>query len=494
LTRKIGRYEIVGDIATGGMAEILLARLSGPSGFERAVVIKRIRQDLDREELARYFLDEARVVARLRHANVVYVEDLGTDEDGAPYIVMEYVEGESVASLARRLVSRGERMSQGCAAFIVAQACAGLHAAHELRDAQDKPLALVHRDVSPQNILVGFDGAVKVSDFGIAKTANSEKTDVGRLRGKWGYMAPEQLTRAPVDRRTDVFALGIVLYELATGHRLFKRFSPAAIANAVTKEPILPPTRVSPNVPDVISAICMRALSRPPEERYATAADMRRDLVAALRTIGADEPETDLSETMKRCLEDRIADKQEVVRNVREGSVVSNMPDPDVDVHTEIPCVDENSDPLTEGAGAPPASLPTPMLTPTPTPALKRTSPLVWIVPAALVLAGGAALGVRRLSASEIPSANATTNAAAASTTTASAESVSTPVVTTTASAAVAAPTDSDPPAHSGPGKPRRTVVKPPPGPTAAPPPPPPAETAAPPAPSGSTRGFRRFQ
>ncbi|HEY8073547.1 MAG TPA: serine/threonine-protein kinase [Labilithrix sp.] len=515
MTSKIGRYEVLGHIAQGGMAEILLCRLVGESGFERLVVVKRIRADLDREELARFFLDEARVVARVRHSNVVDVEDLGKDEDGSPYIVMEYVDGESLSNVSRRLVARNEKWPHALVAFVVAQACAGLHAAHDLQDANGNPLNLVHRDVSPQNILVGYDGTVKVADFGIAKTSENEDTDVNHLRGKCAYMAPEQLTRGRLDRRTDVFALGIVLYELATGHRLFKKFGLPQTTQAVLKDPIVPPERVEPSVPASIAAVCMRALARPLEERYASAADMRRDLLAALRGLDCAEPETELARLMRDCFADRIEEKKGLIRNVREGSVVSRVPAGDVDITIEIPGIDEESTMVK--AAAPDAQATTSRaqeqlvddapavsersgstmqaLTTTRSGARERRSAALWAVPLALVAAGVAAFLVRS-------AMNETRAAVAVAPPTASSEAsppealpASAPAFVIASSSAsalasVAAPIPS--PHASDPQRRRGRAGSPPTLPPTATPQATP-ETP-PPAPSASGRGFRRFQ
>jgi serine/threonine-protein kinase len=344
LTRKIGRYEILGPLATGGMAEILLARLVGPSGFERPVVIKRIRRDLDHHELAAMFIDEARLAAKVRHANVVAVEDLGTD-DGAPYLVMEYLEGENVSNVERRLKSRDERTPFGLTAYIVAEACAGLHAAHELRDPSGEPMGLVHRDVSPQNVFVTYGGAVKVVDFGIARTTDSAGIDPSAaIQGKYAYMAPEQIKKEAIDRRTDVFALGVVLYELLTGHTLFRRFSAAATMRAVLSDPIVAARRVEPSVPPSLEAICARALSRSPDDRYANAAEMRRELLVAMRDLVSEEPSAELAELMVRSFPDRIEEKQVLVSRVREGSVVDRIPVGDVDVTVSLPGIEALGD------------------------------------------------------------------------------------------------------------------------------------------------------
>ena len=340
MTRKIGRYEVLGPLAKGGMAEILLARLVGPSGFERPVVLKRIRDDLDgsQRELTGMFLDEARLAAQIRHPNVIHVEDLGTDADGAPYLVMEYLEGENASNVTRRLQTRGERLPHALAAYIVAESCAGLHAAHELRDADGQLLGLVHRDVSPHNVFVTYEGVVKIVDFGVAQTAVMGETSANR--GKVEYMAPEQASGGPLDRRADIFALGTVLYELLTGHRLFKRFTASATIRALTNDPIVPPRRVASDIPPALEAICMRALARSPEDRYASAAEMRRDLLAALRELTTEDPSTELATAMARWFPDRIEDKRVLLRSVREGVAIDRVPVGDTDVTVELPTVE----------------------------------------------------------------------------------------------------------------------------------------------------------
>src|SRR5258706_5437181 len=284
VTETVGRYAVVGRLAMGGMAEILLGRLLGPSGFERPVVIKRILPHLaEQTAFVEMFLDEARLAARIQHRNVVQVHELGREGRNL-FIAMEYLEGENAAGLVRRsLVARSDLDCRHCA-FIVAEAAAGLHAAHELRDPQGRPLGLVHRDVSPQNIFVSYAGGVKVLDFGIATAADrTTHTEVGQLKGKFEYMSPEQCRGGPIDRRRNVFALGIVLYELLTRRRLFKRSSKLAVLEAVCREPLVPPSKVVAGIPPVLEHVVMRALARNPDERFATAAEMRKELLAAMR-------------------------------------------------------------------------------------------------------------------------------------------------------------------------------------------------------------------
>lgn len=241
---RVGRYEVVGLLATGGMAEILLGRLAGPSGFSRPVVIKRILPHLARDRRFRDMLiDEARVVARIAHPNVVAVSELGS-EDGELFLVMEYLEGESLGSLMRRLFTRGETLDPALACHVIAETAAGLHAAHELTDAAGRPLELVHRDVTPQNVFVTYGGEIKLLDFGIAKAADrSTRTETGMVKGKFAYMSPEQCLGKPLDRRSDLFSLAILLYELTTGRRLFKCASELLTFRAICELPIVPPSQ-----------------------------------------------------------------------------------------------------------------------------------------------------------------------------------------------------------------------------------------------------------
>jgi serine/threonine-protein kinase len=339
LPTVLGRYEVVGHLATGGMAEILLGRLVGPSGFERPVVLKRILPHLARtRSFVDMFLDEARIVARIRHPNVVAVHELGREGEEL-YLVMEYVEGESLGGLMRRMWMRDEELGYQLAAHVVAEACAGLHAAHELEDDSGRKQHLVHRDVSPHNLMVTYSGQVKVLDFGIAKAADRiTRTEAGQVKGKFEYMSPEQCRGRPLDRRSDVFALGVVLYELTTSRRLFKRSHELAALKAICEQPVVPPSRVAAGYPPELERICMRALSRRREDRYATATDMRRDLLAALRTFeGSAMQEEALADLMRALFADRIEDKQDMLRRFRAGAALTSVPVAEPDETVEIP-------------------------------------------------------------------------------------------------------------------------------------------------------------
>ena len=338
-SERVGRYEIAGRLALGGMAEILLGRLRGPSGFDRAVVIKRILPHLAEEQsFVNMFLDEARLAARLNHPNVVQVYELG-EEANDLFLVMEYLEGESAFGLLRRVIAKKQPLEHSLLAFLVAEACSGLHAAHELVGPSGDPLNLVHRDVSPQNIFVTYNGAVKVLDFGIAKAADRiTKTEAGQLKGKFEYMSPEQCRGKPIDRRSDIFALGTVLYEITTRRRLFKRESKLATLEAVLSKPIQSPRGIVKDYPPVLERIVMRALARDPTDRYATAAEMRRDLLAAMRELNAPvAPEESLSRVMKNLFADRVEVKNDMLARLRAGETIDSLPAPEADSSIEVP-------------------------------------------------------------------------------------------------------------------------------------------------------------
>ena len=261
------------------MAEIHLARLAGEAGFEKTVVVKRLLPELVASKaFVAMFLDEGKLVARINHPNVCEVYELGR-EGNEYFLVMPYLDGVPATDFIAR-PRESDRLAQlRVAAGIVTQACAGLHHAHELRDASGESYGLVHRDVSPSNLFVTTAGVVKVLDFGIAKVRGREATEVGTIKGKTQYMAPEQLAGEPLDRRCDVFALGIVLFELATHQRLFKRSSEFLTAKAIIEEAIPRADAVDPAVPTALADVIAKALARKREDRYATA----RDLATAIK-------------------------------------------------------------------------------------------------------------------------------------------------------------------------------------------------------------------
>ncbi len=309
----LGRYELLVPIAQGGTASVWAARMKGPRGFEKIVAAKVMLSELlDDPDAETMFLDEARLVARIRHPNVAEVLDLG-EERGVLFLVMEWVDGEPLTVIAREARSMGG-VPLGIALKIAMQACAGLQAAHELRDDAGQLVGLVHRDVSPQNVLVGHDGQVKVIDFGVAKAASNQlRTSVGQMKGKVAYMAPEQAMGDPVDRRTDVFALGVVLYQLITGKHPFRGDNEFATLGRIrNKEPIEPPKALMPSLPDEVNDIIVKALSKPREGRFQTMTELQRALekVCPVKESGNEE----LAGFMKSILGGRGEKKRAAIR------------------------------------------------------------------------------------------------------------------------------------------------------------------------------------
>ena len=272
------------------------------------------------------------------------------------YMVMEYLQGESMAGLMRRLQVRDRRLNPAITAHIIAEACAGLHAAHELQDAAGERVGLVHRDVSPQNIFITYDGAVKLLDFGIAVVQDrTVRTETGQIKGKFEYMSPEQCLAKPLNRRSDIFSLGIVLYEACTATRLFKRGNQLLTMRAILESRIQPPSEASPNVPREIDEICLRALRRRRSERFSSAGEMRRELVAAERRLAPDlVADQTLRDLMRELFDDRIAEKAELMRRLQSGSNITQIPSAEVDADVELPSVmpDEADQGITETRSA----------------------------------------------------------------------------------------------------------------------------------------------
>lgn len=274
----LDRYELVYAVAQGGMATVWLARLKGKHGFERQVALKTILPSFAEDtRFRRMLLDEARIASRIEHVNVAQTLDLG-EHDGHLYLVMEWVEGDSLSKLSRAVERAGSTLPLPILLRVVVEACAGLHAAHELCDEQGERLGVVHRDVSPQNILVSVKGQTKLIDFGIAKAqaAPSEETRAGILKGKLYYMPPEQALRRPVDRRTDVWAIGAVLYRLLSGRTPYESASPVTSLKLLTTRS--PPPPLPDSIDPKLSALVLRALSPEPAQRPSTALELQAAL------------------------------------------------------------------------------------------------------------------------------------------------------------------------------------------------------------------------
>ncbi|MCC7381067.1 MAG: serine/threonine protein kinase [Deltaproteobacteria bacterium] len=286
-----GGLDILARLSTGGMGEVLLGRRRGALGFEKLLAIKTIRGDLvERHDFRAMFLDEARLVARLDHPTITQVFDFG-EEGRSLFISMEYVAGVSLGQLLR---AGRAPLPPGPSARMVAEVLRGLHFAHEATDLAGEPLGVVHRDVSPQNLIVTFDGRMKILDFGIAitKDRNAPDTQVGVLKGKPSYMAPEQLRGGAVDRRADVFSASVVLYEILTGRKLFTRETALATALAVEGDPFDPPSSFIPKLHPELDAIVLKGLARKPEERFTDA----RQMAEALERVAAEIAATTIQE------------------------------------------------------------------------------------------------------------------------------------------------------------------------------------------------------
>ena len=310
--KRLGRYEIVKHLAHGGMAEVLLARTVGIEGFERHVVLKRIRADAACDQsYVTMFLDEARIAASLHHHNIVPVTDIGRD-NGEYFFTMEYVHGEDARALLAAISRRDELVPLEHVLSIACAAAAGLHHAHEKRGPDRAPLGLIHRDVSPANILIGYDGSVRLADFGIAKLGvghgarRRAETQAGTLKGKVAYMSPEQCVGEAMDRRSDVFSLGIVLYELCTVRRLFKGDNDFMTMTSIVLGYIPPPSNYRPDLPPELEAVILKALAAKPEDRYQTAEELRFALEKVANQLGLSLLPTSLADFMKRTFGERL--------------------------------------------------------------------------------------------------------------------------------------------------------------------------------------------
>ncbi len=303
----LGRYALYQKIASGGMASVHLGRLLGPVGFARTVAIKRMHPQLASDpEFVSMFLDEARLAARIRHPNVVPTLDVVALEDEL-FLVMDLVQGESLSRLIRAASQRGERIPTEMIATIMVGALHGLHAAHEARSDGGEPLGIVHRDVSPHNILVGTDGVARVLDFGVAKAAGRlQTTREGQLKGKLGYMAPEQI-RGEVTRVTDVYAASVVLWEALTSKRLFKGDNEAQVLDLVLRGCDVPPGKYAPGLPSALDEVTMRGLSLDPARRFSTAREMARALEDATPLATASRIGDWVEVTAKDTLDERSA-------------------------------------------------------------------------------------------------------------------------------------------------------------------------------------------
>jgi len=309
-SQKFGKYQLIHRIAVGGMAEIFVARSEGMEGFKKTVVIKRIRPHLSgRTEFVTMFLNEAKLAAQLNHSNIAQIYDLGRIGD-CFFIAMEYVQGRDM----RTIVPKAEKMDipfpMEYSLKIASEACEGLYYAHRKTDEDGNPLNIVHRDVTPENIMVSFDGEVKLLDFGIAKAENLvSETRAGEIKGKLGYLSPEQVTCKNVDQRSDLFSLGTVLYEWITGYKLFGGGSDVEVLRNVVEGKIYPPSYFKEDIPEAVENILMRALKRNREERYQTAWEMKFDLDQFLARHEFTPSSIHLSNFLRQIYHDELAEE-----------------------------------------------------------------------------------------------------------------------------------------------------------------------------------------
>jgi serine/threonine-protein kinase len=320
----LGRYELVAEIASGGMATVYLGRMRGAKGFARLVAIKRLHPHLEKEEeFVSMFLDEARLAARIRHPNCVATLDVEA-EDGL-YIVMEYIEGDRLQSLIKDANRRRTVLPTPIALRILVDTLAGLHAAHEVRGDAGEPLNLVHRDCSPQNVLVGVDGVTRLTDFGIAKaTSQLVVTREGQVKGKVAYMSPEQATGGKVDRRSDIFAMGIVTWEMLSAKRLFRGDTDAEIISRIVQHPIPRMREGNATISGELAAVIEKALERDPDRRYATASEFAVMIEEAAYVDGGVAPARDVAAYVQQWSGEKVEKERE---RLRAGLAAHTFPD-----------------------------------------------------------------------------------------------------------------------------------------------------------------------
>ena len=318
----LGRYELLLPIAKGGMASVWAARMRGTRGFQKMVAIKTMLPGLvDDLHFERMFLDEASLASQVRHPHVIEILDLG-EVDRILYLVMEWVDGEPLNIIMKYAATRGG-IPLAIAVSITAQACRGLHAAHELRDENGTLVGLVHRDVSPQNVLLTYEGVVKVVDFGVAKATGraSSDTEAGQLKGKIAYMSPEQLRGERIDRRTDVFAMGILLYMMTTGTHPFRGDDQSQTIRRISDdEPVTPPSAIVPGYPAGLEAVVLQSLAKDASKRYPTANDMLIGLTRALPTSMRPSTDEEVAEFLRALLPDRLEKRKSLIKGALEAA------------------------------------------------------------------------------------------------------------------------------------------------------------------------------
>ncbi len=308
--QKFGKYTLLNRIAQGGMAELYLAKLSGYEGFEKLVAIKRILPDLAEEtNLIKAFIDEAKLAAFLQHPNIVQIYDFGSVND-TYYIAMEYLYGKDLKFVTRQYKEKGMLLSLGNALYIATQVCAGLDYAHKLKDFNGKPLNIIHRDIGPHNVFITYDGQVKIIDFGIAKAATQvNKTQHGSIKGKITYMSPEQARGEKIDHRSDIYAMGILLYEMVTHKKMFEGEINYDLFNRVLESKYMPAREVNRELPEDLCGIIERALEKDPDMRYQSAEEMLAALERCMHRLSIIPSYRDLARFMNILFGESPADE-----------------------------------------------------------------------------------------------------------------------------------------------------------------------------------------
>ncbi|MCA9524256.1 MAG: serine/threonine protein kinase, partial [Myxococcales bacterium] len=303
--QPFGRYTLLNRIAVGGMAEVYKAKISGVGGFEKILAIKRLHPNFTEDhQFIKMLLDEAKITAQLTHCNIAQIYDLGLVENQY-YIVMEHIQGKDLFQILRKLYTTGIKIPIEAGVFIGMEICSGLHYAHNKRDANGRPLGIIHRDISPQNILLSFDGEVKIIDFGIAKAAERfTATETGVIKGKFYYMSPEQAKGLKLDHRSDIFSAGLILYEILTSSLVYTDEDDVTLLHRVQEANIRPPLVVRPELSPMLDKIIMKSLSADPDQRYQNALEMHRSLANYLLTLPSNFGRHDLGEWVRNMFSD----------------------------------------------------------------------------------------------------------------------------------------------------------------------------------------------
>jgi serine/threonine-protein kinase len=387
--RRLGRYEVLTRLASGGMAAVYVARALGVAGFERLFAVKVLHPHLAHEqEFITMFLDEARLAARIRHPNVVPTTDISDTQDAGYYLVMDYIEGDHLGALLQRAYKLGARLPFPISLRIIVDALEGLAAAHALTDESGRRINLVHRDVSPHNVMVSTDGIARITDFGVAKAeVRLSTTRQGQFKGKLAYMAPEHASTGEADQRSDLFSVAIILWECLTGTRLFRAENQAATLNKICIEPIPMPSSVDPAL-EPFDTVLARGLARDLDERYQTAEEFAEAIEERADALGGLANQRAVAKLVREYAGEKIERDRELIRQAI-AEIGSSAIEPDT-VGPPSGGGAAHYGQALPGAGAPPIAMPKPVLTIDEAPA--RRWPL-WLIGVLVLVAAGLGVG-----------------------------------------------------------------------------------------------------